>query len=53
MKKPVVNMLVAQMVVVVTIAKQETVVVVVARTDVAAIQKTAVHRSKIFLTFYN
>ena len=53
MKKPVVNILVAQMVVVVTIAKQETVVAVVARTDVVAIQKTAVHRSKIFLTFYN
>ena len=44
MKKPAANILVAQMVVVVIIAKQENVVAVVARTDVAAIQKTAVHR---------
>ena len=46
MKKPVASIPVAQMDVVVTIAKQETVVVVVARTDVVAIQKTAVHRHK-------
>ena len=37
----------------VIIAKQENVVVVVARTDVVAIQRTAVPRGKIFLTFYN
>ena len=53
MKKPVANIPVAQMVVVVIIVKQENVVVVVAKMDVVAIQKTAVHRSKIFLTFYN
>ena len=50
MKKPAANILVAQMVVVVIIAKQENVAAVVARTDVVAIQKNAVHRGK---TFFN
>ena len=51
MKKPAANILVAQMVVVVIIAKQENVVVVVARTDVVAIQKTAVHKDKLIINF--
>ena len=47
MKKPVANILVVQMVVAVTVVKQESVVLVVARMDVVLIQKTAVHRNKI------
>ena len=45
MEKPVVKILVVQMVVAVRVVKQESVALVVARTDVVLIQKTAVHRN--------
>ena len=51
MKKPVVNIPVVQMVVVVMIAKQENAVVVVARTDVVAHQKTVVRKDKLIFYF--
>ena len=51
MKKPVVNITVAQMVVVPIVVKQENVVVVVAKTDVVVIQKTAVHKDKLIFNF--
>ena len=49
--KYVVSIPVVQMVVAVITAKQENVVVVVARTDVVAIQKTAVHKNKLIFNF--
>ena len=51
MKKPVANIPVVQMVVAVMVAKQENVVIVVAKTDVVAIQKTAVHKYKLIFNF--